>query len=69
MCSYRMALASAGYHAYIGSKVFFAKVRFWELTKINQSDEREVNQSDEREVNQSDEREVNQSDVGMQMRW
>jgi hypothetical protein len=36
-------------------------MRFWELTKINQSDEREVNQSDEREVNQSD--------VGMQMRW
>jgi hypothetical protein len=36
-------------------------MKFWELTKINQSDEREVNQSDERKVNQSD--------VGMQMRW
>jgi hypothetical protein len=46
----RVALASAGHHAYIGSKVFFAKMRFWELTKINQSDEREVNQSDEREL-------------------
>jgi hypothetical protein len=61
MCHCRVALATAGHHAYIGSKVFW----FWELTKINQSDEREVNQSDEREVNQSDEREVNQSDVGM----
>jgi hypothetical protein len=39
-------------------------MRFWELTKINQSDERQVNQSDEREINQSEEREVNQSDVG-----
>jgi hypothetical protein len=44
-------------------------MRFWELTKINQSDERQVNQSDERQVNQSDERQVNQLDVGMQMRW
>jgi hypothetical protein len=44
-------------------------MRFWELTKINQSDERQVNQSDEKHVNQSDEREVNQSDVGMQMKW
>jgi hypothetical protein len=42
---------------------FFAKMRFWELTNINQSNEKQVNQSDEREVNQSDERHVNQSDV------
>jgi hypothetical protein len=70
----RVALATAGHHTYIGSKVFFCHN---EVLRINQSDEREVNQSDEREVNQSDEREVNQSyereanqsDVGMQMRW
>jgi hypothetical protein len=28
MCRCRVALASAGHHAYIGSKVFFAKMRF-----------------------------------------
>jgi hypothetical protein len=50
-------LAIAGHHTYIASKGSFAKVRFWELTKVNQSDERQVNQSDERQVNQSDERE------------
>ena len=59
MCHCRVALATAGHHAYIGSKVFCQD----EVLRINQSDEREVNQSDEREVNQSDEREVNQSDV------
>jgi hypothetical protein len=42
-------LATAGHHTYIGSKGSFAKMRFWELTKVNQSDERQVNQSDERE--------------------
>jgi hypothetical protein len=60
--SYRVAvaewqLATAGHNTYIASKVFFAKVRFWELTKVNKSEERQVNQSDERQVNQSDERE------------
>jgi hypothetical protein len=50
-------LATAGHHTYTGSKGSFAKMRFWELTKVNQSDERQVNQSDERQVNQSDERE------------
>jgi L-arabinose isomerase len=52
--SYRVAvagwqLATAGHHTYIGSKDSFAKMRFWELTKVNQSYERQVNQSDERE--------------------
>ena len=67
MCRCRVALATTGHHAYIGSKVFF----FFqdEVLRINQSDERQVNQSDERQVNQSDERQINQSDVGMQMRW
>ena len=60
MCCCRVALATAGHHAYIGSKVFFCQD---EVLRINQSDERQVNQSDEREVNQSDERHVNQSDV------
>ena len=28
ICRCRVALASAGHHTYIGSKVFFAKMRF-----------------------------------------
>jgi hypothetical protein len=27
-CAVRVALATTGHHAYIGSKVFFAKMRF-----------------------------------------
>jgi hypothetical protein len=59
MCHCRVALATAGHHTYIGSKVFCQD----EVLRVNQSDERQVNQSDERQVNQSDERHVNQSDV------
>jgi hypothetical protein len=59
MCHCRVALATTGHHAYIGSKVFCQD----EVLRINQSDERQVNQSDKREVNQSDDRQVNQSDV------
>jgi hypothetical protein len=59
MCRCRVALATVGHHAYIGSKVFCQD----EVLRINQSDERHINQSEERQVNQSDEREVNQSDV------
>jgi hypothetical protein len=74
MCRCRVALATTGHHAYIGSKVFFCQDEVLRINQsderqVNQSDERQANQSDEREVNQSDEREVNQSDVGMQMRW
>ena len=56
MCSCRVVLATAGHHAYIGSKVFCQD----EVLRINQSDEREVNQSDERHVNQSDVRHANE---------
>jgi hypothetical protein len=74
MCRCRVALATAGHHAYIGSKGFFCQDEVLRINQsderqVKQSDERQVNQSDEREVNQSDEREVNQSDAGMQMRW
>ena len=62
MCCCRVALATAGHHAYIGSKVFFFFFCQDEVLRVNQSDERQVNQSDERQVNQSDERQVNQSD-------
>jgi hypothetical protein len=52
MCRCRVALATAGHYAYIGSKVFFLR--------INQSEERQVSQSDERQVNQSDVRHANE---------
>jgi hypothetical protein len=57
MCRCRVVLATAGHHAYIGSKVFFCQD---EVLRVNQSDERQVNQSDEREVNQSDVRHANE---------
>jgi hypothetical protein len=66
MCRCRVALATSGHHAYIDSKVFFAKMRFWELT--NQMRDKLTNQMRDKLTNQI-EREVNQSDVGMQMRW
>jgi hypothetical protein len=73
MCLCRVALATTGHHAYIGSKIFFCQDEVLRINQsderqVNQSDERQVNQSDERQVNQSDERPVNQSDVDMQMR-
>jgi hypothetical protein len=55
MCHCRVALATSGHHAYIGSKVFCQD----EVLRINQSDERQVSQSDERQVNQSDVRHAN----------
>jgi hypothetical protein len=57
VCRCRVALVTAGHHAYIGSKVFFCQD---EVFRVNQSDERQVNQSDERQVNQSDERHANE---------
>jgi hypothetical protein len=56
MCRCKVALASAGHHAYIGSKVFCQD----EVLRINQSDEREASQSDESQVNQSDVRNANE---------
>ena len=47
MCRCRVALVTAGRHAYIGSKVCQD-----EVLRINQSDERQVNQSDERHANE-----------------
>ena len=40
MCCCRVALATAGHHAYIGSKVFCQD----EVLRINQSDERHANE-------------------------
>jgi hypothetical protein len=58
MCRCRVALVTAGHHTYIGSKVFFAKMRFWELT--NQMKDKLTNQMRDKLTNQMRDKLINQ---------